>query len=98
MSTTRTPRHCATRYPPPSSRTCCSSRSPTFVRIDGSAFSLFRRGPLVEETTISGNIKSLLRFLGYLHYEQRDDELQQLGVVQLDMSVFALPNISSLVL
>ena len=33
-------------------------------------FSLFRRGPLVEETTISGNIKSLLRFLGYLHYEQ----------------------------
>ena len=60
-------------------------------------FSLFRRGPLVEETTISGNIKSLLRFLGYLHYEQ-SGELQQLAVVALDMSVFALPNISSLVL
>ena len=60
-------------------------------------FSLFRRGPLVEETTISGNIKSLLRFLGYLHYEQ-SGELQQLGVVALDMSVFALPNISALVL
>jgi Chromo (CHRromatin Organisation MOdifier) domain len=60
-------------------------------------FSLFRRGPLVEETTISGNIKSLLRFLGYLHYEQ-SGELQQCGVVALDMSVFTLPNISALVL
>ena len=60
-------------------------------------FSLFRRGPLVEETTVSGNIKSLLRFLGYLHYEQ-SEQLRQLGVAALDMSVFALPNISSLVL
>ena len=32
-------------------------------------FSLFRRGPLVEETTISGNISALIRFLGYLFYE-----------------------------
>ena len=32
-------------------------------------FSLFRKGPLVEESTISGNISALLRFLGYLHYE-----------------------------
>ena len=34
-------------------------------------FSLFRRGPLVEETTVTNNLRSLLRFLGYLHYEQR---------------------------
>ena len=60
-------------------------------------FSLFRRGPLVEESTISGYIKSLLRFLGYLHYEQ-SEQLQQLGVAGLDMSIFALPSISSLVL
>ena len=65
-------------------------------------FSLFRRGPLVEETTISGNIKSLLRFLGYLHYEQssalaREGPHSEAGA-PLDMTVFALPNISSLVL
>ena len=60
-------------------------------------FSLFRRGPLVEETTISSYIKSLLRFLGYIHYEQ-SEQLQQLGVAGLDMSIFALPSISSLVL
>ena len=53
-------------------------------------FSLFRRGPLVEETTIASNISSLLRFLGYLHYEH------ELPVV--DMSVFALDDISQLVL
>ena len=53
-------------------------------------FSLFRRGPLVEETTIASNISSLLRFLGYLHYEH------ELAVP--DMSVFALDNISQLVL
>ena len=53
-------------------------------------FSLFRRGPLVEETTIASNISSLLRFLGYLHYEH------ELAV--LDMGVFALDNISQLVL
>ena len=53
-------------------------------------FSLFRRGPLVEETTIASNISSLLRFLGYLHYEH------ELAV--LDMSVFALDDISQLVL
>ena len=34
-------------------------------------FSLFRRGPLVEETTISGNISALIRFLGYLFYEHK---------------------------
>ena len=58
-------------------------------------FSLFRRGPLVEETTISGNIKSLLRFLGYLHYQQSSALPSERP---LDMSVFTLPNISSLVL
>ena len=69
-------------------------------------FSLFRRGPLVEETTISGNIKSLLRFLGYVHYENaelfahsepdaEDDAPPSTG---LDMTVFALPNINLLVL
>jgi integrase len=56
-------------------------------------FSLFRRGPLVEETTVTNNLRSLLRFLGYLHYEQG-----HLENVPLDMTVFALPNISSLVL
>ena len=65
-------------------------------------FSLFRRGPLVEETTISGNIKSLLRFLGYLHYEQpsalaREGPHSEAGA-PLDMTVFALPNINLLVL
>ena len=62
-------------------------------------FSLFRRGPLVEETTISGNIKSLLRFLGYLHYQQ-SSALPSEGHTETscDMTVFALPNISSLVL
>ncbi len=57
-------------------------------------FSLFRKGPLVEESTISSNISALLRFLGYLHY-------QQSSVVQgelLDMGVFALPTINVLVL
>ena len=51
-------------------------------------FSLFRKGPLVEESTITSNISSLLRFLGYLHYLQS-------SVVQgelLDMGVFALPH------
>ena len=65
-------------------------------------FSLFRRGPLVEETTISGNIKALLRFLGYLHYEQspalaREGPHSEAGA-PLDMTVFALSNISFLVL
>ena len=60
-------------------------------------FSLFRRGPLVEETTVTNNLRSLLRFLGYLHYEQRPG-LGQLENVPLDMTVFALPNINSLVL
>ena len=65
-------------------------------------FSLFRRGPLVEETTIAGNIKSLLRFLGYLHYEQssalaREGPHAEAGA-PLDMTVFALHNISFLVL
>jgi hypothetical protein len=57
-------------------------------------FSLFRRGPLVEETTVTNNLRSLLRFLGYLHYEQRTT----LQDAPLDMSVFQLPNISALVL
>jgi hypothetical protein len=57
-------------------------------------FSLFRRGPLVEETTVTNNLRSLLRFLGYLHYEQRTT----LEDAPLDMSVFQLPNISALVL
>ena len=57
-------------------------------------FSLFRRGPLVEETTISGNISALLRFLGYLQYEQG----AALDGAPLDMSVFALPHINTLVL
>ena len=59
-------------------------------------FSLFRKGALVEETTISNNISSLLRFLGYLHYEQAS-VLADSGTT-LDMSVFALPNINLLVL
>jgi hypothetical protein len=57
-------------------------------------FSLFRKGPLVEESTISSNISALLRFLGYILY-------QQSSVVQgelLDMGVFALPTINVLVL
>jgi hypothetical protein len=57
-------------------------------------FSLFRKGPLVEESTISGNISALIRFLGYLHYEQASE----MENTALDMSVFALPNISFLVL
>ena len=57
-------------------------------------FSLFRKGPLVEESTISGNISALLRFLGYLHYEQSET----LSGSPLDMSVFTLPSISVLVL
>ena len=57
-------------------------------------FSLFRKGPLVEESTIASNISSLLRFLGYLHYDQASVVLDQ----PLDMSVFALPTISFLVL
>lgn len=57
-------------------------------------FSLFRKGPLVEESTISGNIGALLRFLGYLHYE-RTSELEN---APLDMGVFALPIINFLVL
>ncbi len=57
-------------------------------------FSLFRKGPLVEESTISANISSLLRFLGYLHYEQ-SSEVED---APLDMSVFELPNINMLVL
>ena len=59
-------------------------------------FSLFRKGALVEETTISNNISALLRFLGYLHYEQAS-VLVDSGA-SLDMSVFALPNINLLVL
>ena len=59
-------------------------------------FSLFRKGALVEETTISSNTSSLLRFLGYLHYEQAS-VLTDSGT-SLDMSVFALPNINLLVL
>ena len=97
MPTTRTPPRCVTRCPSNSSPRCCSNRWPDFRAYRRQRFSLFRRGPLVEETTISGNIKSLLRFLGYLHYEQ-SAELQQLGVAALDMSVFSLPNISALVL
>ncbi len=57
-------------------------------------FSLFRKGPLVEESTVAGNISALLRFLGYLHYEQSDT----LNSAPLDMSVFTLPNINVLVL
>ena len=57
-------------------------------------FSLFRKGPLVEESTISGNISSLLRFLGYLHYEQSSEVKD----APLDMSVFELPNINVLML
>jgi hypothetical protein len=57
-------------------------------------FSLFRRGPLVEETTIANNISSLLRFLGYLYYEQVPSRYG----TALDMSVFALDNINQLVL
>ena len=57
-------------------------------------FSLFRKGPLVEESTISANISSLLRFLGYLHYEQAPE----LEDAPLDMSVFKLPNINVVVL
>ena len=53
-------------------------------------FSLFRRGPLVEETTITSNISSLLRFLGYLHYGHE--------LPALDMTVFEVDNISELVL
>ena len=65
-------------------------------------FSLFRRGPLVEETTIAGNVKSLLHFLGYLHYQQssvlaREGSHGEAGA-PLDMTVFALSNISFLVL
>ena len=59
-------------------------------------FSLFRKGALVEETTISNNISSLLRFLGYLHYEHAS-VLADSGT-SLDMSVFALPKINLLVL
>ena len=59
-------------------------------------FSLFRKGALVEETTISNNISALLRFLGYLHYEQAS-ALKESGA-SLDMGVFALPNINLLVL
>ena len=63
-------------------------------------FSLFRRGPLVEETTISGNVKALLRFLGYLHYECSSELAGSDGTVGalLDMGVFTLPDISSFVL
>ena len=50
----------------------------------------------MEETTISSNTSSLLRFLGYLHYEQAS-VLADSGT-SLDMSVFALPNINLLVL
>ena len=57
-------------------------------------FSLFRKGPLVEESTISSNISSLLRFLGYLHYQQSSVVQSEL----LDMGVFALPTINVLVL
>ena len=59
-------------------------------------FSLFRKGPLVEESTVSNNISALLRFLGYLHYEQAS-VLVESGTSP-DMSVFALPNINFLVL
>ena len=59
-------------------------------------FSLFRKGPLVEESTVSGNISALLRFLGYLHYEQ-PSVVVECGTL-LDMNVFALPNINFLVL
>src|ERR1700733_4919474 len=59
-------------------------------------FSLFRKGPLVEETTISSNISSLIRFLGYLFYEHKSTLREQDAL--LDMSVFALPNINYLVL
>ena len=59
-------------------------------------FSLFRKGALVEETTIANNISSLLRFLGYLYYAQ-ESVLADSGT-SLDMSVFALPNINLLVL
>ena len=57
-------------------------------------FSLFRRGPLVEETTIASNVNALLRFLGYLFYEQE----AALHGAPLDMSVFALDDINRLVL
>ena len=57
-------------------------------------FSLFRKGPLVEESTVAGNISALLRFLGYLHYEHSET----LNGAPLDMSVFTLPNINMLVL
>ena len=57
-------------------------------------FSLFRKGPLVEESTVAGNISALLRFLGYLHYEHSET----LNSAPLDMSVFTLPTINVLVL
>jgi hypothetical protein len=59
-------------------------------------FSLFRKGALVEETTVSNNLGGLLRFLGYLHYEQAPVLVE--GGTSLDMRVFALPNINLLVL
>ena len=66
-------------------------------------FSLFRKGPLVEETTISSNVSALLRFLGYLHYEHASvvvvvENGVESGGAALDMSVFALSNINMLVL
>jgi hypothetical protein len=57
-------------------------------------FSLFRRGPLVEETTIASNVGAMLRFLGYLFYEQQE----ALQGAPLDMSVFAMDDINQLVL
>jgi len=57
-------------------------------------FSLFRRGPLVEETTIASNVSAVLRFLGYLFYEQEP----ALRGAPLDLTVFALDDISQLVL
>ena len=59
-------------------------------------FSLFRKGALVEETTISNNVGALLRFLGYLHYEQAS-VLEESGA-SLDMTIFGLQHINQLVL
>lgn len=59
-------------------------------------FSLFRKGALIEETTISSSIGSLLRFVGYLHHEQAS--MLADGGASLDMGVFALADINLLVL
>ena len=59
-------------------------------------FSLFRKGALVEESTISNNVSALLRFLGYLHYEQASVLID--SGASLDMGIFALPIINLLIL